>query len=38
VSDALDACDCALRLRSDDEVAALADRLRAQLPRVLPAA
>jgi tetratricopeptide (TPR) repeat protein len=38
VSDALDACDCALRLRSDSEVAALADRLRAQLPRVLPAA
>jgi tetratricopeptide (TPR) repeat protein len=38
VSDALDACDCALRLRSDGEVAALADRLRAQLPRVLPAA
>jgi tetratricopeptide (TPR) repeat protein len=38
VSDALDACDCALRLRSDDEVAALAGRLREQLPRVLPAA
>jgi tetratricopeptide (TPR) repeat protein len=38
VSDALDACDCALRLRSDSEVAALADRLRARLPRVLPAA
>src|SRR5919107_3861048 len=38
VSDAIDACDCALRLRSDGEVAALADRLRAQLPRVLPAA
>jgi tetratricopeptide (TPR) repeat protein len=38
VSDALDACDSALRLRSDGEVAALADRLRAQLPRVLPAA
>jgi tetratricopeptide (TPR) repeat protein len=38
VTDALDACDCALRLRDDGEVAALADRLRAQLPRVLPAA
>jgi tetratricopeptide (TPR) repeat protein len=38
VSDAIDACDRALRLRSDDEVVALVDRLRAQLPRVLPAA
>ncbi|MEA2243259.1 MAG: hypothetical protein QOD24_2815, partial [Solirubrobacteraceae bacterium] len=38
VSDAIDACDCALRLRRDDEVADLVDRLRAQLPRVLPAA
>jgi tetratricopeptide (TPR) repeat protein len=38
VSDAIDACDSALRLRADDEVADLVDRLRAQLPRVLPAA
>jgi tetratricopeptide (TPR) repeat protein len=38
VSDAIDACDRALRLRADDEVANLVDRLRAQLPRVLPAA
>jgi tetratricopeptide (TPR) repeat protein len=38
VSDAIDACDRALRLRSDDDVADLVDRLRAQLPRVLPAA
>ena len=38
VSDAIDACDRTLRLRSDPEVADLVDRLRAQLPRVLPAA
>ncbi|HEY0343109.1 MAG TPA: tetratricopeptide repeat protein [Solirubrobacteraceae bacterium] len=38
VSDAIDACDRALRLRADDEVANLVERLRAQLPRVLPAA
>ena len=38
VSDAVDACDQALRLRDDEEVAALLDRLRTQLPRVLPAA
>src|SRR4051812_43372824 len=38
VSDAIDACDQALRLRHDDEVGDLVGRLRAQLPRVLPAA
>jgi tetratricopeptide (TPR) repeat protein len=38
VSDALEACDRALRLRDDPEVADLRDRLRAELPRVLPAA
>ena len=38
VSDAIDACDRALRLRDDPEVADLLDRLRAELPRVLPAA
>ncbi len=38
VSDAIDACDRALRLRADDEVAELLDRLRAEQPRVLPAA
>ncbi len=38
VSDAVDACDRALRLRADPEVADLLDRLRAELPRVLPAA
>jgi tetratricopeptide (TPR) repeat protein len=38
VSDALDACDRALRLRDDPEVADLRDRLRDELPRVLPAA
>jgi tetratricopeptide (TPR) repeat protein len=38
VSDAIDACDRALRLRGDAEVADLLDRLRAELPRVLPAA
>jgi tetratricopeptide (TPR) repeat protein len=38
VSDAIDACDRALRLRGDPEVADLVERLRGQLPRVLPAA
>jgi tetratricopeptide (TPR) repeat protein len=38
VSDAIDGCDRALRLRDDPEVADLLDRLRAELPRVLPAA
>jgi tetratricopeptide (TPR) repeat protein len=38
VSDAIDACDRALRLGADREVADLLDRLRAELPRVLPAA
>jgi tetratricopeptide (TPR) repeat protein len=38
VSDAIDACDRALRLRDDPEVADLLDRLREELPRVLPAA
>jgi tetratricopeptide (TPR) repeat protein len=38
VSDAIDACDRALRLRDDPEVASLLDRLRDELPRVLPAA
>ncbi len=38
VSDAIDACDRALRLRAEPEVADLLDRLRAELPRVLPAA
>jgi tetratricopeptide (TPR) repeat protein len=38
VSDAIDACDRALRLRDDPEVVELLDRLRAELPRVLPAA
>jgi tetratricopeptide (TPR) repeat protein len=38
VSDAIDACDRALRLGADTEVADLLDRLRAELPRVLPAA
>jgi tetratricopeptide (TPR) repeat protein len=38
VSDAIDACDRALRLGQDPEVADLLVRLRAELPRVLPAA
>jgi tetratricopeptide (TPR) repeat protein len=38
VTDALEACDRALRLRDDPEVADLRDRLRDELPRVLPAA
>ena len=38
VSDAIEACDRALRLRDDPEVVELLDRLRAELPRVLPAA
>lgn len=38
VSDAVEACDRALRLRADPEVADLLDRLRAELPRALPAA
>jgi len=38
VSDAIDACDRALRLGADEEVADLLDRLRAEQPRVLPAA
>ncbi|MDQ3676870.1 MAG: tetratricopeptide repeat protein, partial [Actinomycetota bacterium] len=38
VSDAIDACDRALRLCADDEVCELLERLRAELPRVLPAA
>jgi tetratricopeptide (TPR) repeat protein len=38
VSDAIDACDRALRLGPDPEVADLLQHLRAALPRVLPAA
>jgi tetratricopeptide (TPR) repeat protein len=38
VSDAIQACDRALRLGADPEVAELVGRLRAELPRVLPAA
>ena len=38
VSDAIDACDRALRLGAGPEVAELLSRLRAELPRVLPAA
>ena len=38
VSDAIDACDRALRLGADPEVAELVRRLREELPRVLPAA
>ena len=38
VSDAIEACDAALRLRADGEVAELIERLRAESPRVLPAA
>jgi hypothetical protein len=38
VSDAIDACDRALVLRDDPEVVDLLDRLRAELPRVLPTA
>jgi tetratricopeptide (TPR) repeat protein len=38
VSDAIDACDRALGLRDDPEVADLLERLRAELPRVLPTA
>ena len=38
VSDAIDACDRALRLGPDPEVADLLRHLRAELPRVLPAA
>jgi tetratricopeptide (TPR) repeat protein len=38
VSDAIAACDRALRLGADAEVAGLLDRLRHELPRVLPAA
>ncbi|HEV7805899.1 MAG TPA: tetratricopeptide repeat protein [Solirubrobacteraceae bacterium] len=38
VSEAIAACDRALRLGADAEVADLLDRLRAELPRVLPAA
>ena len=38
VSDAIDACDRALRLGPDPEVADLLQHLRAELPRVLPAA
>jgi hypothetical protein len=38
VTDAIDACDRALRLRDDPEVADLLDRLRSELPRALPAA
>ena len=37
-SDAIDACDRALRLGADAEVAELLRRLQEQLPRVLPAA
>jgi len=36
VSDAIEACDAALRLQRDDEVADLLERLQAQAPRVLP--
>ncbi|HEX4345040.1 MAG TPA: tetratricopeptide repeat protein [Solirubrobacteraceae bacterium] len=38
VSDAIDACERALRLGPDPEVASLLATLQAQLPRVLPAA
>jgi tetratricopeptide (TPR) repeat protein len=38
VSDAIEACDRALRLGPDPEVGELVGRLREQLPRVLPAA
>ncbi len=38
VSDAIEACDRALRLGTDTEVADLLRHLRAELPRVLPAA
>jgi tetratricopeptide (TPR) repeat protein len=38
VSDAIDACDRALRFGPDPEVAELLGRLREELPRVLPAA
>jgi tetratricopeptide (TPR) repeat protein len=38
VSDAIDACDRALRLGADPEVAQLLHRLQEQMPRVLPAA
>src|SRR5215218_5608594 len=38
VSDAIEACDVALRLADDAEVAELLARLRDELPRVLPAA
>jgi tetratricopeptide (TPR) repeat protein len=38
VSDAIEACDRAVRLGPDPEVAELLSRLRAELPRVLPAA
>jgi tetratricopeptide (TPR) repeat protein len=38
VSDAIDACDRALRLGPDPEVASLLATLQARLPRVLPAA
>lgn len=38
VGDAIEACDAALRLGADDEVADLLERLRAQAPRVLRAA
>jgi tetratricopeptide (TPR) repeat protein len=38
ISDAIDACDQALRLAADEEVAGLLERLRDELPRVLPAA
>jgi tetratricopeptide (TPR) repeat protein len=38
ISDAIDACDQALRLAPDEEVAGLLERLRDELPRVLPAA
>lgn len=38
VSDAIEACDTALRLARSDEVAELLARLRDELPRVLPAA
>jgi tetratricopeptide (TPR) repeat protein len=38
VSDAIEACDCALRIAENSEVAELLARLREELPRVLPAA
>jgi tetratricopeptide (TPR) repeat protein len=38
VGDAIGACDRALALGADDEVAQLLERLQAELPRVLPAA